>query len=308
MFFNYTSILKLIATYKIARKKYAERKNIQLFLKNKLKKTDVIKISYDTQSGDYIKYFNKLPKKKIEKIYYPLIKAINNNFKYSKTILDFGCGELTTSYYVFNHLKKKIVKYLANDNSLNRLIIGKNNLRKYLNKNDFKKFEIFCNSEYKLPFKENSIDLVFTIHSLEPNNKIKEKIFDELYRISRHGIIFMEPHYEIASKKQKKRMVNLDYVRGFERLLKNKKINYQIIKKKYHINNENISSLFIIKKKKTNKKNNHRFVDPLDLTELKDFKKYFYSKNNFRIFPIIDDVKIFNNDTQLFLPSIKKSR
>ena len=80
MFFNYTSILKLIATYKIARKKYAEKKNIQLFLKNKLKKTDVIKISYDTQSGDYIKYFNKLPQKKIEKIYYPLVKAINNNF------------------------------------------------------------------------------------------------------------------------------------------------------------------------------------------------------------------------------------
>ena len=27
------------------------------------------------------------------------------------SILDFGCGELTTSYYVFNQLKKKIVKF-----------------------------------------------------------------------------------------------------------------------------------------------------------------------------------------------------
>ena len=64
----------------------------------------------------------------------------------------------------------------------------------------------------------------------------------------------MEPHYEIASQKQKKRMLNLGYVKGFERLLKNKKINYQIVKKKYHINNENISSLFIIKKKRLIKK------------------------------------------------------
>ncbi len=308
MFFNYINILRLITIYKIAKKKHASRKNIQQFFKNKLQKTDVIKISYDIQSGDYIDYFNKFSKKKIKKIYYPLVKAIKDNFKYSRSILDFGCGELTTSYYVYNHLKKKIVKYFANDNSLNRLIIGKNNLKKHLKKNDFKKFEIFCNSEYKLPFKENSIDLIFTIHSLEPNNKIKEKIFDELYRISRHGIIFMEPHYEVSSRKQKKRMLDLDYVRGFERLLKSKKINYQVIKKKYHINNENISSLFVIKKNKVLKKNSYRFVDPLDLTELKDFKNYFYSVNNFRIFPIIDDVKIFNDDTQLFLPSMKKSK
>ena len=111
------------------------------------------------------------------------------------------------------------------------MIVGTNNLKKKLSKNDLKKFEIFCNSKYKLPLKENSIDLIFTIHSLEPNNKIKNKIFDELFRVSRHGVILMEPHYEISSKKQKKRMLKLDYVRGIEKLLKNRKVNYQIIKK-----------------------------------------------------------------------------
>ena len=93
---------------------------------------------------------------------------------------------------------KKIKKYFANDNSLNRLIVATNNLKKKLSKNDLKKFEIFCNSKYKLPLKENSIDLILHIHSLEPNNKIKNKIFDELFRVSRHGVILMEPHYEIS--------------------------------------------------------------------------------------------------------------
>ena len=254
MFFNYDNILKLISTYKIAKKKHSAKKNIQKFFKNKFNKTDVVKISYDIQSGDYIDYFNHFSQKKIKNIYHPLIEAIKNNFKNSKTILDFGCGELTTSYYIFNQLKKKIKKYFANDNSLNRLIVGTNNLKKKLSKNDLKKFEIFCNSKYKLPLKENSIDLIFTIHSLEPNNKIKNKIFDELFRVSRHGVILMEPHYEISSKKQKKRMLKLDYVRGIEKLLKNRKVNYQIIKKNYHVNNENKSSLFIIKKIKFLKK------------------------------------------------------
>ena len=53
------------------------------------------------------------------------------------------------------------------------------------------------------------------------------------------------------------------------------------------------------------KKNNFSNVDPLDLSKLKIFKVYFYSENNFRAFPIINDIKIFNNDTQLFLPSLK---
>ena len=53
------------------------------------------------------------------------------------------------------------------------------------------------------------------------------------------------------------------------------------------------------------KKNNFSYVDPLDLSKLKIFRGYFYSENNFRTFPIINDIKIFNNDTQLFLPSLK---
>jgi SAM-dependent methyltransferase len=306
MFFNHTNILKLVNLYKLSKKKYSSKRNIQEFLKKRLNRSELIKISYDVQSGDYIKTFNKFSKKKIDNIYYPIVAAIKENFKNSKTILDFGCGELTTSHYIFNFLKHNISKYFANDNSLNRLVVGQNYLKKKLNKNDIKKFEIFCNSNYKLPFKDNSIDLIITIHSLEPNNEIKKKIIDEFLRISRHGMVLMEPHYEISSKTQKKRMNRYGYIKGLEKLFKSKDVNLKIIKKNYHNNKNNISSLFIIKKKYSKKKNSFEYVDPIDLTKLRIFKNYFYSKNNFRIFPIIDDVKVFNNDTQLFLPSIKE--
>ena len=111
---------------------------------------------------------------------------------------------------------------------------------------------MFCNSQYKLPFKDNSIDLVLTIHSLEPNNK-KKKIIKELFRVSRHGMILMEPHYEISSVKQK-RMNKYGYIKGIGKTFKDLGLNHKIIKKKYHINKDNISSLFIVFKKKNAKK------------------------------------------------------
>lgn len=305
MFFKYSNLKNLIKIYKLAKKRHYLKKNIQQFFKNKYDRVDTIKVAYDTQSGDYIKYFEKLSNKTIKKIYFPIIETIQDNFKTSKTILDFGCGELTTSYYIFNNLKKKIFKYYANDNSLNRLIVGRNYLKRKFDKNNYKKFELFCNSQYKLPFKDNSIDLVLTIHSLEPNNKIKKKIIKELFRVSRHGMILMEPHYEISSIKQKKRMNKYGYIKGIGKTFKDLGLNHKIIKKKYHINKDNISSLFIVFKKKNAKKNKVSYVDPLDLSKLINYGEYLYSKNNFRIFPIIDKIKIFNNDTQLFLPSIK---
>ena len=106
MFFDYTNILKLINVYKLAKKIHNSKKNIQQFFKIKSNKSEIIKISYDVQSGDYIKYFNKFSQKKIKNVYYPLIETIKINFKNSKTILDFGCGELTTSYFIFSKIKK----------------------------------------------------------------------------------------------------------------------------------------------------------------------------------------------------------
>ena len=102
------------------------------------------------------------------------------------------------------------------------------------------KYFVILNTNFL--FKENSIDLIVTIHSLEPNNKIKEKFLKNYIEFLDMELFLWNLIMKLLQKK-KKRMLNLGYVKGFERLLKNKKINYQIVKKKYHINNENISSL-----------------------------------------------------------------
>ena len=271
-------------------------------------KNESIKMSYDVQSGSYIKFFNSLSKKKIHKIYNPLVQVYFNEFKDCKTILDFGCGELTTSLFFFKKIKKKINHYFANDISLNRRIVGKNYIKKKLNNRDFKKFKIFCNSEINLPFKNNSIDLIVTIHSLEPNNKSAKHIIKELLRVSKKGLILMEPHYEISNLKQKKRMKKYNFVRGLPKLLNDKNYDLKIIKKKEHSNNLNISSLFILKKKKIKSNSSNNYVEPKTLNNIKKYYNFFYSNKSFRLFPVFNEIPIFTNDSQFFLPSLKKTK
>ena len=233
------------------------------------------------------------------------MSVINKEFKNVKSILDFGCGELTTSSYIFKYLKHKIKNYFANDISFNRLLIGSIELKKKLSKNNFEKFKIFCNSDYHLPFKNNSIDLIITIHALEPNNRKKLKIIDELLRVSRQGIVMMEPHYEIADVIQKNRMKKFGYIRGIEKILKQKKINFKILKKKFHLNNQNKSSIFILKKKVKRNFNQNNYVEPLFKTKLTKYKNILHSDKTCRVFPTISNITLFNEDTQIFLPKIK---
>ena len=308
MFFKTGKLNKISQTYKLILKKFKKKKNIQIFLKGKkISKKDAIKMSYDVQSGTYIKYFNSQKlKKKIPKFYNPIVKIYLNEFKNCKTILDFGCGELTSSLYFFKKIKERITHYFANDISLNRLVVGQKYIQKNLNEQDFKKFKIFCNSEINLPFKNNSIDLILTMHSLEPNNKSAKDIIKELFRVSKKGLILIEPHYEISSLEQKKRMRKFGYIRGLPKLLNNKNYNLKIVKNKEQLNNINISSIFILKKKKIKSNSLSNYVEPKTLNKITKYHNFFYSKKSLRLFPVLNKIPLFTNDSQFFLPSLKK--
>ena len=190
---NYNHLIKL----------FKKNVNIQNYLKRNttLKKYEITKIAYDIQSGSYIDFHYKV-KNKLPKILDPVIKEIKK-FKNIKTILDFGTGELTNLSYIMNNLPSNI-KFYANDISLSRLILGKKFIKKKISKKKFKNLNIFCTNHFKLPFKDNSIDLIITIQAIEPNNAYKKDLLNELIRVSKKGLVLMEPHFEIGDQKSKK--------------------------------------------------------------------------------------------------------
>jgi ubiquinone/menaquinone biosynthesis C-methylase UbiE len=72
--------------------------------------------------------------------------------------------------------------FYANDYSFNRIFLGK----KFLNK---KKLSInltcFANDSIKIPLPDNSIDIITSVHAIEPNKDDANQILMELWRIAK---------------------------------------------------------------------------------------------------------------------------
>jgi ubiquinone/menaquinone biosynthesis C-methylase UbiE len=211
----------------------------------------------------------------LKKVYNPFIeelKKININ-----SILDFGTGELTVLNYIRRKLKKNII-YFGCDLSFNRMFLGKKYFKKKIN--------LFCNSDYRLPFRDNSIDVIMTTHALETNDFHIKKFVNEFYRVSRKAVIMLEPHYEIADKLSKLRMNKFRYLRNIEKNIKKLKLKYSIVRQKYHVREKNPASIFIIKKNLKKKSNSKKikYINP-------------YTKNvshDLRLFDIVNK-ELLNN-------------
>lgn len=274
-----------------------KKKNIYLFLKKNtnLKNHIITKLSYDAQTGSYIKLHGK---RNLSKILDPVINEIKK-FKKIKTILDFGSGEMTSLAYIMNNLSNKILFY-ANDISLSRLIAGQKYIKKKLDKKRIKNLNIFCTNHFNLPFDDNSIDLIITVQSIEPNNKYKKQLLSELIRISKKGLILMEPHFEIGNEQIKRRMIKFGYIRNFEKLIRSYKLSYTILKTKHHYNPLNPTSIFVIKKKYNNfHKKITKYQEPKTKAKLVKESNFYYSTESSRLYPVIDNITVFSDEVKI---------
>jgi SAM-dependent methyltransferase len=73
---------------------------------------------------------------------------------------------------------------------------------------------LFVGDLFHIPFADNSIDVIYTSHSLEPNGGNEYAAIAELMRVARKAVILVEPNYELASEEAKIRMMEHGYVRG----------------------------------------------------------------------------------------------
>ncbi len=63
---------------------------------------------------------------------------------------------------------------------------------------------------------DNSFDLVYTSHAIEPNHGREKEILQELYRVTAGHLVMIEPAYEFADAAARERMDYHGYCRGLK--------------------------------------------------------------------------------------------
>lgn len=168
-------------------------------------------IAYDLQSGSYIAEAKNNPDvnarwcNQLAKIIDPLLSK-------QGSILEVGCGEATTLAGVLSQVTNVPRYGLGLDISWSRCSEGQRWLAEKKSP-----ARLFVADLFNIPLEDDSVDVVYTSHSLEPNGGREESAIRELMRVARHAVVLVEPIYELASADAQLRMERHGYVRGLKK-------------------------------------------------------------------------------------------
>ena len=167
-------------------------------------------IAYDLQSGSYVSYAQKNPKW-IKQWTGQLANLIQPYIESGDTVLEVGVGEATTLAGVIKLIGYPDVLALGFDISFSRIAVA----RKWLEHNSIEA-RLFVGDLFHIPLEDNSVDVVYTSHSLEPNGGREEQALTELLRVARKAVVLVEPCYELANENAQQRMLEHGYVSGLK--------------------------------------------------------------------------------------------
>jgi len=175
------------------------------------------------------------------------------------------------------------------DISWSRLKVGMDFMKENIKDNP----NFFVADFSSIPLCDNSIDVVYTSHSIEPNGGNEKHILEELYRITKNYLVLFEPDYELASDEAKIRMENHGYAIHIASTAK--MLGYNIIKRKlleYSTNPLNPTSVIVIEKSSSDdkKENDNIFQCPITKTKLIDYGEVYFAPQSHIMYPVIRDI------------------
>lgn len=272
------------------KKMYHQGVNISEFLRKEKdishNTREIIEISYDIQAGSYTEAMsNEKSFRKKEEYCAEVSKKILKLCR-PDSILEAGVGEATTLSGVLNFIGNNVRSY-GFDLSWSRAVLAK----KWLNKQGIHDTVICTGDLLNMPFSDNSIDIVYTSHSVEPNRGNEEKIIKELYRVTRKYLILLEPGYELSNDKCRKRMDFHGYCRNIKEI--SELLGYKVLEHtlfKYYANPLNPTAITIISKNSKEDLPSNILACPKCKTPLRKVGDVFYCSQSLSIYPIVVDI------------------
>lgn len=275
---------------------YEKRGDIIQHLKlnrDDLNTLEMINISYDLQSGTYSREVKKNPRFNHE--YTTAIARViaGLGVKYD-FLLESGVGEATTLANVAQKISSKPKQIFGFDISWSRIRYAVEYLKKKRIKNSF----VFTGNLFDIPLADNSIDIVYTSHSIEPNGGREKEALQELMRITKKYLVLLEPAYEFANAEAQKRMESHGYIKNLYGSAVDLGMNVTEHRLFNVFSNPlNPTGLMIIKKDlKIHKTIRNPLVCPVTKTPLQLIKGSYFSKESLLAYPVIDGVPCLLSD------------
>jgi SAM-dependent methyltransferase len=197
------------------RSAYRHGENILLLIRDRFglatNEQAAILASYDLQAGSYIEALDDAKFRSLHQLYAQAIGNVIQPLE-PRSLLEAGVGEATTLVEATKRLSG-IEKLYGFDLVWSRVYCGARHLRERGHT-----ASLFVGELEAIPFPDNSFDVVFTSHAVEPNHGREEVILGELYRVARKYLALFEPSYELAGPEARARMEVHGYCRDLPSL------------------------------------------------------------------------------------------
>ena len=247
---------------------------------------EAIAISYDLQAGSYSQ-FAKSNSTYIEEYSGEIAEILNRLSANAESVMEAGVGEATTLSNVRTKLDFE-PDSVGFDISLSRVLFA----RSYFAEHGKGTARFFVADLFNIPFADNSIDIVYTSHSMEPNGGREKEAMAELYRVAGKYLVLFEPAYELATDDGKQRMDRLGYVKGLQAAaieLGMKVLDYSLTR--VCSNSLNPTAMLLIEKSRDAPSRRHAdYCCPESRERLKLDKGNYWAESALKVYPRILDI------------------
>lgn len=266
-------------------------------LGTQLNTEQLVETSYDMQAGSYVEYVRQFPHL-CEPYQAEVSRLLDRFIAPGDSVVDVGTGELTTLVPVARSTYHKASHAYALDISLSRLLVGQRYMHETLPTSLSGRVQPVVASLFRMPFADNSIDVLWTSHALEPNGGREFEALQELVRVCSKWLVLFEPSYESNSAEGRQRMDRLGYVKDLPGVIA--RIPGAKLEDRLPIetteNPLNPTYAHVIRKTADLPRPPPTLHCPLSHGPLERRDGYFYSRNSLLAYPVIEGIPVLRAD------------
>jgi ubiquinone/menaquinone biosynthesis C-methylase UbiE len=268
---------------------YERGDNIMQLLRDAGVTTDseAVLAAYDLQAGSYVEAM-QAPGYSALKIEYASAIAKVLDQLGGRSILEAGVGEATTISHVIPRLTSQPIVAAGFDISWSRVAKGRIYARSHA------PLSLVVGDLFAIPAADNSFDVVYTSHSIEPNRGLEKAALKELYRVARRHVVLFEPAATYGSEATKSHIEHHHYCTDLNQHAL--ELGFDVKEHRLFdiaLSEENQTELLIIFKNAgpDEQADNMRWIAcPLCRTPLVDHLKQFYCEECCLVYPRIGDI------------------